>query len=72
MEEFAEYNGYDGFFRTSAKTGLNVNEAMEYLINIIVKIMEFMILKGNEIIEFGNKIGKINKAPTKDKKCSFF
>ena len=31
LEEFAKNNGFDGCFRTSAKTGKNVNEAMNYL-----------------------------------------
>ena len=37
LEEFAEYNGYDGYFRTSTKTGLNINEAVQYLIDNILK-----------------------------------
>ena len=44
LEEFAEYNGFDKCFRTSAKTGLNVNEAMEYLIDNIIKRLDIMIL----------------------------
>ena len=42
LEEFSEYNGFDCFFRTSAKTGLNVNKAMEYLINNIIKRLDIM------------------------------
>ena len=36
LEEFAKNNGFDGCFRTSSKTGKNVNEAMNYLINNII------------------------------------
>jgi len=50
LEEFAKCNEYDGYFRTSAKTGLNVNEAMEYLIDIILKRIKYMNLRENEII----------------------
>ena len=50
LEEFKENNGLDGFFITSAKTGLNVNEAFEYLIDTILKRIEYMSLGENEII----------------------
>ena len=42
FEEFAKNNGFDGCFRTSAKTGENVNEAMNYLLNNIIERMENM------------------------------
>ena len=32
LEEFGSSNGFCGSFRTSAKTGLNINESMEFLI----------------------------------------
>jgi len=66
LEEFAECNGYDGYFRTSAKTGLNINEAVEYLIDIILKRIEYMNLKEN-VNEIKNK-----KDLIKSKKCSLF
>ena len=49
MEEFAEYNGYDGYFRTSTKTGLNIKEAVQYLIDNILKRIKYLILKQNEV-----------------------
>ena len=49
LEEFSEYNGFDCFFRTSAKTGLNVNEAMEYLIDNIIKRLDIMNLYEGKI-----------------------
>ena len=40
LTEFANKNGFDGAFRTSAKTGLNINESMTFLISNIIKRME--------------------------------
>ena len=37
LEEFSKKNGFDGCFRTSAKTGKNINEALNYLICDIIK-----------------------------------
>lgn len=49
LEEFAEYNGYDGYFRTSTKTGLNINEAVQYLIDNILKRIKYLLLKKNKV-----------------------
>lgn len=40
LKEFADKNGYVGCFRASAKTGKNINDAMEFLIKAIVQRME--------------------------------
>jgi len=48
LEEFGASNGFCGSFKTSAKTGLNINESMEYLIKNIIQRMEAMQSKGNE------------------------
>ena len=40
LKDFALKNGFCGAFRVSAKTGYNVNESMEYLINNILERME--------------------------------
>ena len=40
LEEFGVINGFCGTFRTSAKTGLNINESFEYLILNIIRRME--------------------------------
>ena len=32
LDEFAKKNGFCGTFRISAKTGVNINEALTYLI----------------------------------------
>jgi hypothetical protein len=40
LNNFALKNKFSGCFRTSAKSGLNINEAMDYFINLIVKKFE--------------------------------
>ena len=52
LDEFSEYNGFDCFFRFSAKTGLNVNKAMKYLINNIIKRLDIMVLCEGKITKF--------------------
>ena len=42
-------NGFDGYFLTSAKTGKNIHESMEILINEIIKRMEIMKEQGNNV-----------------------
>ena len=55
LKEFATNNEFCGCFRTSAKTGLNISEAMEYLIKNIIKRMEDMQSKGNEVFTTDRK-----------------
>ena len=55
LEEFGNSNGFCGSFRTSAKTGLNINESMEYLIKNIIQRMEAMQSKGNEVFTTDRK-----------------
>ena len=55
LQEFANNNEFCGCFRTSAKTGLNISESMEYLIKNIVKRMEDMQSKGNEVFSTDRK-----------------
>ena len=40
LEEFGVINGFCGTFRTSAKTGLKINESVEYLIVNILRRIE--------------------------------
>ena len=49
LQQFAQDNGFCGSFRTSAKTVVNINESMEYLIRTIIKRMEDFESKGNEV-----------------------
>ena len=55
LEQFAQDNGFCGSFRTSAKTGVNITESMEYLIRTIIKRMEDMQSKGNEVFTTDRK-----------------
>ena len=32
LKKFSEDNGFNGYFRTSAKTGENIDESMDFLI----------------------------------------
>ena len=49
LEQFVKENEFCGCFRTSAKTGYNISESMEFLIKTIIKRMEDMQSKGNEV-----------------------
>ena len=40
FQEYVKENGFDGGFLVSAKTGENINESMEYLLNEIIKRMK--------------------------------
>jgi small GTP-binding protein len=51
LESFGTNNGFCGSFRTSAKTGLNINEAMNYLIKNIIQRMEAMQSKEGEVFK---------------------
>ena len=55
LQEFAQKNDFCGSFRTSAKTGINISESMEYLIKAIIKRMEDMQSKGNEVFTTDRK-----------------
>ncbi len=48
LEEFCKQNGFDGGFRTSAKTGKNISESMEFLIKNIIKKLEELNANGND------------------------
>ena len=64
LEQFAQDNGFCGSFRTSAKTGVNITESMEYLIKTIIKRMEDMQSKGNEAV-FTTERKSVNLDPEK-------
>ena len=53
--EFAEKNGFIGSFKSSAKAGINISEAMEFLIRAIVTRMEAYASKGNEVFTTDRK-----------------
>ena len=49
LEPFKNNNGFSALFRTSAKTSLNINEAMNYLTKNIIQRMEAMQTKEREV-----------------------
>lgn len=50
IKKFVKENGYINYFNTSAKTGLRVNEAMDYLIhNIVDRLEEYIQKTGADI-----------------------
>ena len=55
LRDFAQKNDFCGCFRTSAKAGINISESMEYLIKSIIKRMEDMQSKGNEVFTTDRK-----------------
>jgi translation elongation factor EF-4 len=55
IREFSEHNKFINFFRCSAKLGLNVNEAMEFLIKIIVERMDATSKDNQTLIENDRK-----------------
>ena len=63
LQQFAQDNGFCGSFRTSAKTGVNINESMEYLMRTIIKRMEDFQSEGNEVFTAERK--SINLDPKK-------
>ena len=67
LKEFAKEGEFCGFFRTSAKTGLNINESMEYLIKNIIKRFEDAKQNPNEAIIEGNNKGGNNKKLNREK-----
>ena len=48
LNEFCKQNGFNGGFRTSAKTGKNISESMEFLIKEIIKKLEELSANGND------------------------
>lgn len=37
---FGKINKFSGYFRTSSKTGMNINESMEFFLNVVIKNTE--------------------------------
>ncbi len=52
LKDFSEKNKFIGFFRSSAKKGININESMEFLIKTIV---EKMSASTDEVLEKDRK-----------------
>lgn len=61
LESFAQRNEFCGCFKTSAKTGYNISESMEFLIKNIIKRMKGMT----------GDVSKIKKKPVDEKAYNF-
>jgi hypothetical protein len=48
LNDFCQNNGFNGCFKTSAKTGKNISESMEFLIKVIIKRLEDLNSKGED------------------------
>ena len=55
MKEFCEKNKFLRCFKTSAKTGTNIDEAMNFLISIIIDKMEALVQSGSNPFEKDRK-----------------
>ena len=66
LKKFSEENGFNGCFKTSAKTGKNIKESMEFLIKEIIKRLEEINSKG--IDEFNKYRGSLSLDPDKHNK----
>ena len=66
LKKFGNDNGFNGYFRASAKTGKNIKESMEFLIKQIIKRLEELNSKGNA--EFNKDRGSLALDPDKHNK----
>ena len=66
MKNFSEENGFDGYFKVSAKTGKNIEESMSFLIKNIINKLEEINSRGNA--DFIKSRGSLNLDPDKHNK----
>ena len=55
MKEFCEKNNFLRYYKTSAKTGINIDEAMNFLISTIIDKMESLAQSGSNPFEKDRK-----------------
>ena len=55
MKEFCEKNNFLRYYKTSAKTGINIDEAMNFLISTIIDKMEKLVQSGSNPFEKDRK-----------------
>lgn len=48
LNNFSQKNNFDGSFKTSAKTGFNVDKAMDFFIGTILQRMEHLFQSNQE------------------------
>ena len=56
LKQFSDENGFNGCFRTSAKTGKNISESMEFLVKEIIKKLEEYYSKERESTKDKNNV----------------
>ena len=61
LNNFANKNGFIGCFRSSAKEGINIAEAMEFLIKGVIKRLEAQAEKGNDVFTTDRKSVVLNQ-----------
>ena len=69
LSEFSQSNNYSGFYRTSAKTGENVDSIMDSIIEYIINKLEEYTKEGNTI-EQRKSLFELKSEKTKDNKDS--
>ena len=67
LSEFSQNNKYSGFYRTSAKTGENVDSIMDSIIAYIINKLEECTKKGDKIQQ-RSSLFELNANEQKDKK----
>ena len=74
LEEFCRNNEFDGCFKTSAKTGKNINEVMDKLIEIVIKRLNEINSKDinnvrNSLALDPSKVKDLDENQETQKKC---
>ena len=67
MKEFCEKNKFLRCFKTSAKTGTNIDEAMNFLISTIIDKMEALVQSGSNPFEKDRKSMVLQSAKHSEK-----
>ena len=65
LKDFSENNNFSGYFRTSALNGYNIENAMDFLINEIIRQLDATKVNNNQN---DKKLETKLKSPPKDKK----
>ena len=69
IAKFAQEHKYDNFFRTSAKTGIGIDECMEFIIKTILERAENYSKEGHNIFEKERKSIVLDTTRYKNKKA---
>lgn len=69
IAKFAQEHKYDNFFRTSAKTGIGIDECMDFLIKTILERAENYSKEGHDIFNKDRKSIVLDSTKNKNKKA---